>query len=863
MAKEHNNLTPMMQQYQKIKEKHQDCLLFYRMGDFYELFFQDAIIAATALDIQLTKRGKIDSLDIPMCGIPYHARELYLQKLLQLGHRVAICEQTESPTEAKARGHKSIVNREVIRIITPGTILTENLLAPNCNSYLTAISKYQQQYAIAWLDLSTNEFYTLISCFDNLLSNIERINPSEIIISENLINEELNFLYDHYQKSITTQVANFFEYNRSLNKIEEFYQVKAIISFGDFSKSQIIACGSLLEYLVITQKNNLLSLAFPKLVNELDYMQIDSATKRNLELFTTLAGDYQGSFLKSINHTITAAGARLLNQYLLAPLIDIEAINQRLDMVEFFINNFELKHEVQKNLKQINDISRALSRLITNNGAARDFNIIKVGLIKAYDIAERFEYSTNCPSHLKALVDDLANHQELINLLKEAVEDNITTKERVGFVKLNYHPKIDELLSLTAGGEKKIDELRNKYRLMSKVPNLKIEHNNVLGYYIEVTNNQANKIKDDIFIFKQGLINAVRYVTIELKELEEQIINAKDLINRLELDVFWQLVEKINVNSKKIIQTSRALAIIDVMSSFASMALAGNYTRPNITNDQSFIIKAGRHIVVENKLKLKNQQFVENDCDLSNKAHLWLITGPNMAGKSTFLRQNALIPILAQIGSYVPADFAAIGIIDRIFSRIGAGDDLASGKSTFMVEMIETATILNQATKSSLIILDEIGRGTATWDGLSIAWSCLEYIHDKLKSRALFATHYHELTALEEQLDYLEAHHLKVKEWQDEVVFLHQVKKGAAKCSYGIYVAKLAGIPKLVLERAQYLLTNLEQTKNSSYNKKEPEENSKLAIFDELKDLVIDELSPKDALELLYQLQAKTKLIVE
>jgi DNA mismatch repair protein MutS len=868
----------MMQQYSQIKSEHMDCLLFYRMGDFYELFFEDAVLAASILDIALTKRGKHENMDIPMCGVPYHASELYLQKLIKSGHKVAICEQLETPEQAKKRGYKTIVRREVVRIVTPGTITEENLLESRSCSYLASLVKCDNKLALAWLDLSTGEF-AYSSCFeDSLSADLARINPKEMLVSDQIFSDkEYNIYLSEYKNKVTTQVASFFDPNRCLLKIKSFYDVLHIESFGDLSSGEIAACGAILEYITITQKDNIPILAIPQKLSSANFMCIDSATRRNLELTQTLNGSSIGSVISIIDKTLTNMGARLLQQYLSSPLLDQYLINKRLDIVEFFVKNPTVRFNLREILSSISDIERALSRILLNRGGPRDLLIIKHALESALIINEILTKEEIDPE-IEKKSSLLTGHQNLISELYAALKDEVGLLSRDGgFIRPSYHDKIAELIDLQQNSKVKLANLRERYRIQTAITTLKIEQNNVIGYYIEVSSQNSSKIISDEFILRQSTASAVRYTTLELKNLENDIIHAKDIILRLELEIFEYLVNLIKQNSSAISCTAKVIAEIDVTSALAELAHLNNYTRPLIDNGNEFIIKDGRHLVVES-IKSKSssdKDFIANSCNLSSNQRLWLITGPNMAGKSTFLRQNALIAILAQIGSFVPASSANIGIVDRIFSRVGAADDLASGRSTFMVEMIETATILNQATSKSLIILDEIGRGTATYDGLSIAWSCLEYIHDKLKCRALFATHYHELTNLTSKLPALKCYSMRVKEWNDKIIFLHEVVAGAASRSYGIHVAKLAGIPIAVIKRAEALLIMLEASKDDvefskianelplfthsiASDKSSKNELEKIAAI--LGKINIDEITPKDALAILYELKDSLKI---
>ncbi|MFN7039372.1 MAG: DNA mismatch repair protein MutS [Alphaproteobacteria bacterium] len=872
-------LTPMMSQYQDIKKQYLDCLLFYRLGDFYELFFEDAIIASKILDITLTKRGKHDSQNIPMCGIPFHASDLYIPKLIKANYKIAICEQLETPEEAKKRGYKAVVKREVVRIITPGTITEENLLDGKLSNYLCSITKIENQYGISWLDISTGEFSYCSSLESSLVFDISRIDPREILISDSLYNtSNIYDILNDYHSKITTHVTSFFDYKRAELKLKSYYKINTLEGFDHFTKAEIAACGSILEYVSLTQKNNIPHLAIPKKLKSHCYMTLDPATKRSLEINSTVYGEKSGSLVSILDKTLTNAGARLLNHFLAYPLIDPSAINNRLNKVEFFIENENLRDKIIEVLKNISDIERATLRLIMGRGGPRDLNIIKTGLANSFIIAELFEYSgIELPNEILELTTNLVGHNALIKELEEAVKDEVSLFARDGnFIRPSFHPKLQELVDLQNNFQLRLENLRDTYRQETGISNLKIEQNNVIGYYIEISPQQSSKIQDNKFIHRQTLITGIRYTTLELKNLETSLINGRELISRIELQIFNELVSHIDEVKDKIFLTIFSIANIDVAINFSKLALEMNYSRPIIDNSLNFNIENGRHPVVEaNFLKLNSSQFISNNCNLNENKNIWLLTGPNMAGKSTFLRQNALITIMAQIGSFVPASYAHIGVVDRVFSRVGAADDLAHGKSTFMVEMVETAVILNQATQKSLLILDEIGRGTSTYDGVSIAWSCLEYIHNKIKARTIFATHYHELTSLTKYLTSLVCYSMKIKEWDNKIVFLHEVNKGSVDKSYGIHVAKIAGLPDIVIKKAEEILNLLESSgevnqklkfsndlplfvssmnTNPSIKNNNPNENT--ILINELKKINVNNLTPMQALQILHKLKS-------
>ncbi len=872
-----SSVTPMMQQYLATKAEYKDCLLFYRMGDFYELFFDDAVIASKALDIALTKRGTHNGEDIAMCGVPERAYEPYLHKLISSGHRVAVCEQMEKPEEAKKRGYKAVVRREVVRIITPGTIIEESLLDARNANYLASLVRMGGDLALAWIDISTGEFRSSVTSENALASDLARLNPKEILLADKLfIDAELSQTLREHRKALTPHAANIFDYLRTENRLKAFYGVKEIDGFGEFCRAEIAACGSLIEYVELTQKGNLPRLEFPKQFKNSNFMAIDAATRRNLEIVASLSGGKKGSLLSVIDRTITGGGARLLSNYISAPLTNPAAINNRLDMVQFFVENDAIRTNTREVLKRIPDMERSLSRICMEKAGPRDLAAIRNGLAESIIIAEILEFSgVNLPPALATYLRSLGSHDTLVNKLREALKEEITSglAREGGYIADGYHSKLDEMRGLRDNGQSKIIELRELYRRDTGINTLKITHNNVLGFFVEVTPVNSSKITDEKFIHRQTLGNAVRYTTAELRQLENDILNAKDHALRLEMMLFEELSEDIKSSAETIYFAAQSISAIDVMASLGELAAQNNYNRPKVDESLAFNIKGGRHPVVEAGVELEGK-FIKNDSDFASSQRLWLLTGPNMAGKSTFLRQNALIAIMAQVGSFVPADFAHIGVVDKVFSRVGASDDLARGRSTFMVEMVETATIINNATTKSLVILDEIGRGTATYDGLSIAWAVVEYLHNTSRCRGLFATHYHELTSLKEQLPALACYTMKVKEWQGKVIFMHEVIKGSADRSYGIHVAELAGLPSTVTKRARTVLTVLQEADGGSARAKltgelplfqtipdpstqnlEPANPIAEEILARITSVNIDDMSPKEALEFLYGLK--------
>jgi DNA mismatch repair protein MutS len=857
-----NSLTPMMKQYFGIKSEHRDAIVFYRMGDFYEMFFEDAVIAAPILGIALTKRGKQDSQDIPMCGIPFHSCDSYIYKLIEAGYKLAICEQLESPEEAKKRGYKAVVKREVVRIITPGTITEDNLLGGSASSFLVSIACLKDELALAWTDISTGEFYTSKTSFIALANDISRIAPKEILISNKLYERDniISSLSD-WKRIITIQANSLFELNKAEHKIKKYYNVISSEAFGIYSPAELIACGSILEYIELTQKTTKAKISHPKRISNSLFMSIDSATRNNLEINYNSNGGRKGSLLSLIDKTKTSSGTRLLSQYLSAPLIDVEAINIRLNLVEFFINNPEITEDIIASISHVGDIERSIARFSLNRAGPRDLGIVKQSLQAANIILAIFaQFTGNINSHLQVLLTNLANLDDLSIELDNALSDSLPALARDGgFIKQGYNHKLDQLNELKLNSKTALQNLKQKYISETGISTLKINYNNVLGYFIDITPQHASKMNEDLFIHRQTLVSSVRYSSSELRELASEILNVSDNILKLEFSIYSDLVEMILEKSENLGLFAHSLASIDVASSLAVLANENNYSRPIINNSNEFNIEEGRHPIIESALKTQKQEFISNNCSLNDGKNLWLVTGPNMAGKSTFLRQNALIAILAQIGSYVPAKSAIFGVVDKVFSRVGAADDLARGRSTFMVEMVETANILNNATSKSLIILDEIGRGTSTYDGVSIASACLEFIHNQLKSRALFATHYHELTSLSTKLESLECFSMQITEWQNKVIFMHKIIPGVADKSYGIHVAELAGLPKTVINRAQQILDSLEKKPSQieALDVTSISQNNNAHPLDEfIKQIEVDALSPREALEILYKIKA-------
>ena len=915
-----STLSPGMAQYFALKERHRDYLLFYRMGDFYELFFEDAVQAAAILDIALTKRGKIGDEDIPMCGVPVHSSEMYLSRLIAAGVKVAICEQLEDPAEAKKRGSKSVVKRDVVRIVTPGTITEEGLLAPTRSNYLACLAGSGPIAALAWMEITTGEFAVTDTTPERALADLARLQPSEVLMGQTAMAEDAwRAVVQELDARISPIADASLHARRGSERLKEFFRVQTTEPWGEFTPVELSACGALLDYVLLTQKDSLPRLDPPKRQAASFGMAIDAATRRNLELTQTLSGTRQGSLLAAIDRTRTAAGARLLTRWLCSPLTVPSAIQLRLDAVEYLVRQSTLLATVEDRLREMPDLERALNRLLMQRGGPRDMQQIAAGLSLANKLRGLLELEAEqLPVALNSIREGLSDHAALVNHLTRALKEECPLLTRDGgFIAPGYHAALDEFRMLRDESRRLIAEMQARYARDTGITSLKIKHNNVLGYYIEITRRHEKQVPES-FIHRQTMKDALRYSTVELGEIERKITEAADRALKIELELFEALLEEIRAQAESILQAARAAAALDVFHGLALLAKEQHYCRPVIDDSCAFAIVKGRHPVVEQMMRRSGAPFIGNDCDLSmtsrsplegepartsvsadravggtphassigsaslsaappqggsRSARLWLLTGPNMAGKSTFLRQNALIAILAQMGSFVPAEAAHIGIVDRLFSRVGAADDLARGRSTFMVEMVETATILHQATERSLVILDEIGRGTATFDGLSIAWAVAEHLHNAIRCRGLFATHYHELTHLAETLPALACHTMKVREWKGEVIFLHEVAPGTADRSYGIHVARLAGLPAPVIGRAQAILKALEDKDNNpaasltaqslplfAFAKDSapsaPMEAAPDALRETLDSIDPDTLTPREAIDALYKLKS-------
>ncbi len=882
-------VTPVMEQYIEIKAANPDCLLFYRMGDFYELFFEDAETASRALGIVLTKRGKHHGADIPMCGVPVIRAEEYLHRLIALGHRVAVCEQLEDPAEARKRGSKSVVRRDVVRLVTPGTLTEDTLLDAKRNNYLLSVARARlssagedTRFALAWIDISTGEFRITECDRLSLPAEIARLEPSEIIVSDALYADAELAPYWRELTAVTPLTRDVFDSATAERRLTSFFSVATSEAFGALTRLELTAAAACVTYVERTQIGKRPPLSPPLRESAGATMAIDQATRGNLELMRTLSGERRGSLLEAIDRTVTSAGSRALAQRLSAPLTDPQAIQARLDAVASFVEDVAARADTRSRLQAAPDLARALARLAVGRGGPRDLAAIRDGVLAAADLARALATLKDIPAEI---ADALASCRRpdgmLAAELSAALAPELPALKRDGgFVREGYDASLDETRGLRDESRRVVAALQAKYAEQTGIRALKVRHNNVLGYFVEVTAQHGDKLLaaplNTTFIHRQTLAGQVRFTTTELGELEAKIASAADRALGLELDIFERLVGSVIAQTAAIKECAEALARLDVASALGALAAERNYARPHVDDSHDFVIAGGRHPVVEQALAHDGTPFVANDCDLSppkdgDAGRIWLITGPNMAGKSTFLRQNALIAILAQMGSFVPAKSAQIGVVDRLFSRVGAADDLARGRSTFMVEMVETAAILNQAGSGSLVILDEIGRGTATFDGLSIAWATVEHLHDVNKCRALFATHFHELTALSARLDRLHNATVKVKEWKGDVVFLHEVIAGSADHSYGIQVAKLAGLPASVIERARLVLAKLEQEDRAKPKGFEdlplfaapykPSQEMPNTAFELVAAAVAalnpDEMSPREAMEALYALKQK------
>ncbi|MEJ1159668.1 DNA mismatch repair protein MutS [Prosthecomicrobium sp. N25] len=894
------HVTPSMAQFMEIKAANPDCLLFYRMGDFYELFFDDAVEASRALGIVLTKRGKHLGQDIPMCGVPVVRSDEYLQKLIALGFRVAVCEQLEDPAEARKRGAKAVVRRDVVRLVTPGTITEETLLDEGRSNWLLAIARTrgggeaEDRFGLAWADISTGAFRLAETDRPRLAADLARIDAKEIVVPDRVFEDEaLKPVWRQCRAAVTPVPAALFDGATAADRVAGYFAVSTLDGFGVFGRAETAAAAGLVAYVEKTQIGKRARLDPPVREAGAAVMLIDAATRANLEILRTLSGDRRGSLAGAIDRTVTGGGQRLLTERLASPSTVAATIERRLDAVAYLADDTLLAADLRQALKAAPDMTRPLGRLALQRGGPRDLGAIRGGLEAALRIAARLADAALPPPEIAEARDALAAApSELASELGRALADDLPLVRRDGgFVRAGYAAALDECRELSADSRRLIARLEADYQAETGIRSLKIRHNNVLGFFVDTTPAHAEKLMGPPlsarFIHRQTLANAVRFTTVELADLEARIASAGERALGLESQIFETLAAEAVAAGDRIRRAAEALAVLDVTQGFAALAAEDGYVRPVVTEGLDFRIRAGRHPVVEQALRRDGQDaFVANDADIGPAApdqdgRLVVLTGPNMGGKSTWLRQNALIAILAQTGAFVPAAEARIGIVDRLFSRVGAADDLARGRSTFMVEMVETAAILNQAGRRSLVILDEIGRGTATFDGLSIAWAAIEHLNQVNRCRALFATHYHELTGLADRLPRVVNATVRVREWKGDVVFLHEIVPGAADRSYGIQVARLAGLPAGVIERARQVLRQLEEHDRkrpastliddlplfSALKPRTPDPGpaetpaptvppGAAAALQELAALAPDDLSPREALEALYRLKA-------
>ncbi len=863
-------VTPMMEQYFALKEKAADCLLFYRMGDFFELFYDDAIKASAALDIALTSRGKNAGESIPMCGVPAHSAESYLAKLIRAGFKVAIAEQTETPEEAKARGgYKALVARDIIRFVTAGTLTEDTLLDARSDNMLVALAEVQGQIGLAAADISTGNFELTSITPEELTAELARIAPSEVICPPSLFEQ-----VEGSHRGITTEWKKAdFDSSKAEGRLKTLFGSDSKYELSQFSRAEIATAGGLVSYVEHVSQGETPYLHNPVQRKTPDFLMIDGPTRASLEIEQTLAGERKGSLLDCIDRTVTASGARLLARDIAAPLCNTTKIGERLALVQWFHDDPAVRDDIRIALKALPDIGRALGRVSAGRGSPRDLGQIRDGLAGARILRERLSLMMALPELLQQILPALDGHAAMVDLLERAlIESPPTETASGGYIAAGYDPALDELRSAGLDGRQAISKLEGRYRESTGINTLKIKHNAVLGYFVEVPARHGDALmtEDSGFAHRQTLAGAVRFNSTELHEEALRVTQAGAHALASEAAHFEDLIEKVLARKEAIADSADALARIDVAAALAERAAEGQWCRPEFVDGKHLDIQGGRHPVVEEALKKAGDPFVANDCSLAAHERLWLVSGPNMGGKSTFLRQNALIVILAQAGGFVPASSARLSLVDRLFSRVGASDNLAQGQSTFMVEMVETAAILNQATENSFVILDEVGRGTSTYDGLALAWAVVEAVHETNQCRCLFATHYHELTRLADQLDALSLHHVRAREWKGDLVLMHELASGPADRSYGLAVAKLAGVPKPVLKRAKAVLDKLEAGRAETgglaaglgdlplfaASLAETEEATD-KLRDALENLDIDALSPREALDHLYALKSQ------
>jgi len=855
--------TPMMEQYFALKREASDCLLFYRMGDFFELFFDDARTASQVLDIALTSRGEHGGEAIPMCGVPVHSAEGYLARLIKAGCRVAIAEQVETPEQAKARGgSKALVKRDIVRFVTAGTLTEESLLEPRRANMLAAICDLRGTIGIAACDISTGRMELEECGPDRLGAALARIGASEIVAPEE---------WEGAPNDAIPRPRGGFASDDGDRALKRLHEVATLDGFGSFTRAMLAAAGGLIAYLDHAGRGKLPFLLPPVARRGDERLAMDEATRASLEILASQQGGRQGSLIAAVDRCVTGAGARQLADDLSAPLTDAAAITARLALVQYFHEDPLLRADLREVLRAAPDIGRALGRIVAGRGSPRDLGQVRDGLSEARRIGEHLARRSSRPALLDGLLPELGGHGALTDHLDRAlVPSPPTERSQGGFIAEGYDHALDELRAVSGNARRAIAALEARYRDDTGISALKIRHNGVLGYFIEVPAKHGDRLMapDSGFTHRQTMANVVRFNSLQLHEEASRIAEAGGHALAAEEAHFEGLVEEVVAARAAIASTAAALARIDVALGQAERAAEGNWSRPEIAEGLSLTIKGGRHPVVEQALAQGGERFVANDCILATHDRLWLVGGPNMGGKSTFLRQNALIVLLAQAGGYVPAESATIGLVDRLFSRVGASDNLARGRSTFMVEMVETAAILSQATERSFVILDEVGRGTSTYDGLALAWAVVEAVHGHNRCRCLFATHYHELSRLAESCEALSLHHVRAREWKGELVLLHELASGPADRSYGLAVARLAGVPANVVSRAKTVLDRLEKARAQTGGLAaglgdlplfaaagEAEREIRDELRDRLETMDIDALSPREALDLLYELK--------
>jgi len=885
LARDLAEATPVMAQYFAAKARQPDALLFFRMGDFYELFFEDALTAGRAIGLAVAKRGKHAGEDIPMAGVPAHTAEAYLAKLIRLGFKVAVCEQMEDPAEAKKRGYKAVVHRDVVRVVTPGTITEDGLLDARGSNRLAAVAVRQGRAAVASVELSTGDVESLLLDREDLAAALGALRPSETLAADRLFADEIvSAALKTAGGALSPMASAMAEPGAAEARLKRLYGVETLDGFGDFAPAELSALGLLAAYIETTQAGKAPVLKAPRRGVESEFMAIDPATRWSLEIDRAQNGGREGCLLAAVDRTVTSGGARLLAARLSRPLVSPEAIDKRLDGVAFFVEDRPLRRDVRERLKSAGDMARALSRLALGRGGPRDLGALRQGLQAGLDLCERFRAARE---PLNAPPAELAEALEAVSLedglkafltdLQQGIGEELPHLARDGgFVSAGFRPELDQARALRDDSRKVVAALEARLQAEAGAP-LKVRHNAVLGYFLETTAKHAEPLMraplNVTFIHRQTLANQVRFTTVELADLDARIAQAAERALAMEVETFEAFRDRARELARPIQAAADALARLDVASALAEWAEEAQGVRPEIDASRRFEVEGGRHPVVEAAVKREGEAFTPNDCKLDGTgeacARIAIVTGPNMAGKSTFLRQNALLAVLAQAGAFVPARRMRLGVVDRLFSRVGAGDDLARGRSTFMTEMVETATILTQATDRSFVVLDEIGRGTATYDGLAIAWACAEALHDANKARTLFATHYHELARLEGRLAHVCNLSMRAKEWNGDLVFLHEAGPGAADRSYGVQVAKLAGVPGAVVARAREVLERLESTESSPARlddlplfaaaKPAPEPAGPSPVDKALAALDPDELTPREALEALYRLKALLK----